>query len=192
MYMYTCMLYHAYVYICIYKYMYYGLCFPVTGFCHKRPCACACRMYMHMYLLSTLQVAMVPTRLFSATNTASVHRDGLPDPPSRTHGPPLTPTHTARHTSGDEQHNRHSRAHTGDVDSPTQHDITSTPPPPPPPHSPPPPPLTTSASTAATSGTVHSTLLDAMEGACRGVLSVKCRVLRLYRRAVYTTEALGS
>lgn len=50
--------------------------------------------------------------------------------------------------------------------------------------------------TATTSGSPASdvccTLLDAMEGACRGVLSLVCRVLRVYRRAVYTAGTLFS
>ena len=47
--------------------------------------------------------------------------------------------------------------------------------------------------TATTSGSdVCCTLLDAMEGACRGVLSLVCRVLRVYRRAVYTAGTLFS
>lgn len=53
------------------------------------------------------------------------------------------------------------------------------------------PPCTTG--TATTSGSdVCCTLLDAMEGACRGVLSLVCRVLRVYRRAVYTAGTLFS
>ena len=56
------------------------------------------------------------------------------------------------------------------------------------------PPYTTGTATTSgsTSSDVCCTLLDAMEDACRGVLSLACRVLRVYRRAVYTAGTLFS
>ena len=52
------------------------------------------------------------------------------------------------------------------------------------PLSPSPPPLPASG--------VCSSLLTAIEGACQGELSLRCRVLRVYRRAMHTSATLTS
>lgn len=149
-------------------------------------------MYCHTFTenihFSGLQLAIAPMRLFPATDAAT------PLLPRHTSTSPPTPTHTASGGIDEvKQHNRQCRSDS----SPTRHCFSN-----PPLHIPDATSLPLRCTTAtATSGGVTtstacaaacSTLLDAMEGACHGVLSLRCRVLRVYRRAVYTTGTITS
>ena len=122
---------------------------------------------LHITIFRTLQCGIAPTRLF--------HESAPRPAPQHTSTSPHTHAHTGRSsTEGNPtQHNTESSPrqqhgllpHTLSTDAPLS--------------------TASNGDSANNAGVVCSTLLGAMEGAHQGLLSLACRVLRVYRRAVH-------